>query len=204
MAICAHDVPVFLAATLSARHKSSLCVPVCLRRMNRDNGLPPKENALFKSIVKHYETKQYKKGMKVADIVLKKFPDHGETLAMKGLIMNCLERKTEAYDLVRRGIRQDMNSHVCWHVFGLLYRSGERRVHTDHAATPSSLLQRAPLTASSLRPSRVQTATTCRLSNRTATRCARTQTTFRSCEICRCCRSKCATWRASCTRGDTC
>jgi len=91
--------------------------------MARDNGLPPKESALFKSIVKHYETKQYKKGMKVADMVLKKFPDHGETLAMKGLIMNCLERKTEAYDLVRRGIKQDMMSHVCWHVFGLLYRS---------------------------------------------------------------------------------
>jgi len=91
--------------------------------MARDNGLPPKESALFKSIVKHYETKQYKKGMKVADMVLKKFPEHGETLAMKGLIMNCLERKTEAYDLVRRGIKQDMMSHVCWHVFGLLYRS---------------------------------------------------------------------------------
>merc|ERR1712185_6007 len=42
---------------------------------------------------------------------------------MKGLILNCMERKTEAYDLVRRGVRQDISSHVCWHVFGLLYRS---------------------------------------------------------------------------------
>ena len=91
--------------------------------MSRDNGLPPKEGALFKSIVKHYETKQYKKGIKAADAVLKKFPDHGETLAMKGLILNCQERKTEAYELVRKGVKQDIKSHVCWHVYGLLYRS---------------------------------------------------------------------------------
>ncbi len=28
------------------------------------NGLPPKEAASFRLIVKHYETKQYKKGLK--------------------------------------------------------------------------------------------------------------------------------------------
>jgi hypothetical protein len=33
--------------------------------------------------VKLYETKQYKKAIKAADQILKKFPDHGETLAMK-------------------------------------------------------------------------------------------------------------------------
>jgi len=31
-------------------------------------------------------------------------------------------RKEEAYELVRKGLRNDMTSHVCWHVFGLLYR----------------------------------------------------------------------------------
>jgi len=90
---------------------------------NRDNGLPSKESTLFKSIVKHYETKQYKKGLKAADMVLKKVPGHGETLAMKGLILNSLERKAEAYELVREGVKRDIKSHVCWHVYGLLYRS---------------------------------------------------------------------------------
>ena len=33
--------------------------------------LPPKEQSLFKSILKHYDTKQYKKGVKAADAVLK-------------------------------------------------------------------------------------------------------------------------------------
>ncbi|XP_042496121.1 N-terminal acetyltransferase A complex auxiliary subunit NAA15 isoform X1 [Macadamia integrifolia] len=85
--------------------------------------LPPKEANLFKLIVKSYETKQYKKGLKAADAILKKFPDHGETLSMKGLTLNCMDRKAEAYELVRRGLKNDLKSHVCWHVYGLLYRS---------------------------------------------------------------------------------
>ncbi|KAH7565150.1 hypothetical protein JRO89_XS09G0146100 [Xanthoceras sorbifolium] len=85
--------------------------------------LPPKEANLFKLIVKSYETKQYKKGLKAADQILKKFPDHGETLSMKGLTLNCMDRKSEAYELVRLGVKNDLKSHVCWHVYGLLYRS---------------------------------------------------------------------------------
>ncbi|POM75374.1 N-terminal acetyltransferase A complex subunit nat1-like protein, partial [Phytophthora palmivora] len=85
--------------------------------------LPAKESALFRSIVKCYEIKQYKKGLKAADSILKKYPDHGETLAMKGLTLNCMGRKEEAYEFVKNGLRHDLRSHVCWHVFGLLYRS---------------------------------------------------------------------------------
>ncbi|CAO2179205.1 unnamed protein product [Urochloa humidicola] len=87
------------------------------------SSLPPKEANLFKIIVKSYETKQYKKGLKAADSILKKFPEHGETLSMKGLTLNCMDRKSEAYELVRRGLKNDLKSHVCWHVYGLLYRS---------------------------------------------------------------------------------
>jgi hypothetical protein len=47
----------------------------------------------------------------------------GETLAMKGLTLNCMERKQEAYEHVRMGLKKNMLSHVCWHVYGLLYRS---------------------------------------------------------------------------------
>ena len=49
-----------------------------------------------------------------------------ETLAMKGLTLNCLGRKEEAYEYVRRGLRNDLQSHVCWHVFGLLQRSDRK------------------------------------------------------------------------------
>ena len=150
--------------------------------------LPSKETALFRQVVKLYETKQYKKAIKSADQILKKFPDHGETLAMKvgaaaeadtpppcacacqrwqsgckcllwevasglaarvdvsrlplwlcsrgsrvglrasvrvlllsvlqGLTLNYMDKKEEAYDFVRRGLRADLKSHVCWHVYG--------------------------------------------------------------------------------------
>ncbi|XP_074650017.1 N-alpha-acetyltransferase 15, NatA auxiliary subunit-like [Tubulanus polymorphus] len=90
--------------------------------------LPPKESTLFKRILKCYEQKQYKNGLKFAKQILTnpKFTEHGETLAMKGLTLNCLGRKEEAYDFVRRGLRNDLRSHVCWHVYGLLQRSDRK------------------------------------------------------------------------------
>lgn len=96
--------------------------------MPTKNPLPPKENALFKRILKCYEQKQYRNGLKFSKQILTnpKFAEHGETLAMKGLTLNCLGRKEEAYDYVRRGLRNDLQSHVCWHVYGLLQRSDRK------------------------------------------------------------------------------
>uniref|UniRef100_A0A7S2ZBR2 Uncharacterized protein n=1 Tax=Rhodosorus marinus TaxID=101924 RepID=A0A7S2ZBR2_9RHOD len=85
--------------------------------------LPSKEQSQFRQLVKFYETKQYKKAQKTADGILKKFPNHGETLAMKGLVLNSVSKKEEAYELVKLGLKNDLKSHVCWHVYGLLYRS---------------------------------------------------------------------------------
>lgn len=80
------------------------------------------------SLQRCYEHKQYKNGLKFAKQILSnpKFSEHGETLAMKGLTLNCLGRKEEAYDHVRRGLRNDLQSHVCWHVYGLLQRSDKK------------------------------------------------------------------------------
>lgn len=96
--------------------------------MPSSNPLPPKENALFKRILKCYEHKQYKNGLKFAKQILSnpKYMEHGETLAMKGLTLNCLGRKEEAYEYVKRGLRNDLRSHVCWHVYGLLQRSDKK------------------------------------------------------------------------------
>lgn len=87
--------------------------------------LTSKDATLFRQLVRFYEGKQYKKGIKNADQILKRVPDHGETLAMKGLIVSCMteERKEEAFELVRKGLKHNLKSHVCWHVYGLLYRS---------------------------------------------------------------------------------
>lgn len=85
-------------------------------------------NILLHPLQKCYEMKQYKNGLKLAKQILTnpKFTEHGETLAMKGLTLNCLGRKEEAYDYVRRGLRNDLKSHVCWHVYGLLQRSDKK------------------------------------------------------------------------------
>lgn len=72
--------------------------------------LPKKEADQFKSLVKFYELKQYKKAIKMADSILKKFDNHGETLAMKGLVVNSMpgKSKEEAHELVKLGLRNDM------------------------------------------------------------------------------------------------
>lgn len=72
--------------------------------------------------------KQYKNGLKLAKQILSnpKYAEHGETLAMKGLTLNGLGRRDEAYKYVRLGLRNDLKSHVCWHVYGLLQRSDKK------------------------------------------------------------------------------
>ena len=45
---------------------------------------------------------------------------------MKGLILNYSNKKAEAYECAQRGLRSDMKSHVCWHVYGLLQRSDRK------------------------------------------------------------------------------
>lgn len=77
----------------------------------------------FKQLLQEYETKEYRKGIKTADSILQKYPDHGETMAMKGLILTNIDKKEEGWECVRKGLRKDLKSHICWHVYGLLYRA---------------------------------------------------------------------------------
>jgi peptide alpha-N-acetyltransferase len=88
-----------------------------------------------------YETRQLKKGLKTADLILKKFPKHGgafmpvrqsrralmcaETTCMKGLVLTHMGRREEGVDLVRKGVQLDLSSHICWHVYGLIHK-GEK------------------------------------------------------------------------------
>lgn len=70
--------------------------------------LPKKEADTFRNLVKHYEMKQYKKALKQADVILKKYPNHGETLAMKGLTLYYMSKQDEAHELVKLGLRNDL------------------------------------------------------------------------------------------------
>ncbi|KAK4688996.1 N-alpha-acetyltransferase 15/16, NatA auxiliary subunit, partial [Tremellales sp. Uapishka_1] len=99
----------------------------------KHRALPEKEAKLFKTLLAHYEVKQFKKGIKAADTILKKFPNHGETLAIKALTLHSslpipataasLPKQEEAEEMARLAIRKDMTSHLCWHVLGILAKS---------------------------------------------------------------------------------
>lgn len=42
---------------------------------------------------------------------------------MKGLFLSCIDRKVEGYEFVKRGVRQDIGSHIVWHVYGIMHRA---------------------------------------------------------------------------------
>uniref|UniRef100_A0A1I7UK25 TPR_REGION domain-containing protein n=1 Tax=Caenorhabditis tropicalis TaxID=1561998 RepID=A0A1I7UK25_9PELO len=90
--------------------------------------LPTKELGYFKKIVKSYEQKQYKTGLKFAKQILSTpgFTEHGETLAMKGLILNCMGKCQEAQECVKKGLKSDLRSYVCWHVYGLIQKTEKK------------------------------------------------------------------------------
>ena len=99
------------------------------------HALPNREHALFTTLVDCYESKKYAEGVEAADRILAKFPDHGETLAMKGLVVRSMDEShevnAEARALVKRGIECHPSSHVCWHVLGLVHRA--ERNHAESA-----------------------------------------------------------------------
>ncbi|KAE8213954.1 hypothetical protein CF327_g2578 [Tilletia walkeri] len=84
--------------------------------------LPTKERVLFANLLQDYEKRKYRLGVKTADSILKKFPEHGETLAMKGLLLASLHRKQEGLELAKKGLRFDLSSFICWHALGIIYR----------------------------------------------------------------------------------
>ncbi|CAJ0607459.1 unnamed protein product [Cylicocyclus nassatus] len=74
-------------------------------------------------MIKSYEQKKYRFGLKYARTILSNpnFAEHGETLAIKGLILN-MGKQQEAQECVKRGLKADLKSYVCWHVYGLVQR----------------------------------------------------------------------------------
>ena len=62
-------------------------------------------------------------GLKAAEQVLRKNPNHADTQAMKALIISNQGQQQEAFALAKVALNNNMKSHVCWHVYGLLYRA---------------------------------------------------------------------------------
>lgn len=81
-----------------------------------------KERALFTRLIQEYEGRKHKPAIKTADAILKKAPDHAETLSLKGLVLFTLHQREEGLALAKQGLRNDLSSFICWHALGILYR----------------------------------------------------------------------------------
>ncbi|WFD31251.1 hypothetical protein MSPP1_002285 [Malassezia sp. CBS 17886] len=84
--------------------------------------LSAKERVLFARLIQEYETKKYRLAIKTADAILKRFPEHGETLCLKGLVLFTLHEREEGLRLAKLGLRHDLTSFICWHALGIVYR----------------------------------------------------------------------------------
>ena len=87
--------------------------------------LSTREANLFRTVIRHYEDKQYKRGLKAAEQILKRNPKHGDTMSMKALILNAQGKTEEAFALAKDALTIDMRSYICWHVYGILYRTNK-------------------------------------------------------------------------------
>ncbi|CCU98899.1 unnamed protein product [Malassezia sympodialis ATCC 42132] len=84
--------------------------------------LSPRERVLFARLIQEYENRKYKPALKTADAILSKVPEHGETLAIKGLVLFTLQQRDEGLKLAKLGVRHDLTSFICWHALGIVYR----------------------------------------------------------------------------------
>ncbi|KAG0142562.1 hypothetical protein CROQUDRAFT_662352 [Cronartium quercuum f. sp. fusiforme G11] len=87
--------------------------------------LSPQDQTIFKKILHQYEEKQYSAALLNCNELLSRYPDHGETTAMAGLLHHSLQDKQKGYALVRAGIKADLKSHIVWHVYGIITRADQ-------------------------------------------------------------------------------
>jgi tetratricopeptide (TPR) repeat protein len=70
---------------------------------------------------------------------------------MKGLITNSLGRTDEAFAYAKDALKQNMKSHVCWHVYGLILRSPSVRNYDEAIKAYKMALRLEPESAQILR-----------------------------------------------------
>jgi len=88
-----------------------------------EEGLKHKSAAHFRKALKLYESKLFPKALKTIDKVFAETPRHGESLALKALILSYMNREGEGLSLAKEAIRCNMRSGMCWHTLGLLHKA---------------------------------------------------------------------------------
>ncbi|KAI5964159.1 uncharacterized protein KGF55_002101 [Candida pseudojiufengensis] len=84
-----------------------------------------KEDGNFREALKLYDSKQYKKSLKLVDANLKKNSNHAESLALKGCILFHTGHKNEAEIYIKKSITKGASNYLVNHLVGLYYRALE-------------------------------------------------------------------------------
>lgn len=95
--------------------------------------LPSREQKLFETLSKQFDNRDYTKVVRTADSILSSFPDHGETVAMKGLALHTMEKRDEGLALVKAGVAKAMRSAITWHSLGMCHRSDKNFTEAQKA-----------------------------------------------------------------------
>ncbi|KAF7455839.1 tetratricopeptide repeat-containing protein, partial [Cryptosporidium felis] len=91
--------------------------------------LSTRDQQQFKTIVQLYDQRIYKRALKLAETMLKKYPKQGDLLSMKAFILGALhpdskdKRRTEAYECAKEAIKHNIKNPMSWHCLGTLYRN---------------------------------------------------------------------------------
>lgn len=162
-----HSIPLVILSTLSIYHlRNQSHIPQWQQSQNTDSSQTRRTSSsenysyvqqprshiycmLRYLLQTQYELKQYKKGLKVADTILKKFPNHGETLAIKALTLHSslpdlptassVPKREEAEAMARLAVKKDITSHITWHVLGILAKN---RKDWDEASRAFAMARR--------------------------------------------------------------
>lgn len=70
-----------------------------------------------------YDAKQWKKALFKADTLLKSRPHLGDVICFKALFLYNLQKRDEALELLKEGIRLSVNNSISWHINGIVQKS---------------------------------------------------------------------------------
>lgn len=108
-----------------------------------------KEDANAREALKLYESKQYKKALKLVDQNLKKNSSHAESLALKGCINHQLGHKADAEPYIVKALAKEPANYLVNHLAGIYYRSVENypeaakwyKAAVDHGSQNTPILR---------------------------------------------------------------
>ncbi|ODV70396.1 N-terminal acetyltransferase A, auxiliary subunit [Hyphopichia burtonii NRRL Y-1933] len=85
--------------------------------------LANKEDANFREALKLFDSKQYKKALKLVEANIKKNSSHAESLALKGVLNHHLGHKAEAKPFITKAVSKEPGNYLVDHLAGIYFRT---------------------------------------------------------------------------------